>query len=93
MVECTACALVDLDLHLWPESDDLDFGAYEATSPAPIGMPDLVVMRYRPPHFVQLFSGGGYASGDYSHMCSTPATGFGRSSIRATRSSPPSPGA
>ena len=32
-------------------------------------MPDPVVMRYRPPHFVRLFSGG-YASGYYCYMWS-----------------------
>ena len=35
-----------------------------------IGMPAEIVMRHRSPHFLHVFSGGGYASGYYSYMWS-----------------------
>jgi peptidyl-dipeptidase Dcp len=69
-VEYTACALVDLDLHLLEDTETLDIGAFERASLARIGMPDAIVMRHRPAHFAHLFSGGGYASGYYSYMWS-----------------------
>ncbi len=69
-VEYTACALVDLDLHLLEDAETLDVGAFERESLARIGMPDAIVMRHRPPHFAHVFSGGGYASGYYSYMWS-----------------------
>ena len=69
-VEYTACALVDLDLHLLEDAETLDVGAFERESLARIGMPDAIAMRHRPPHFAHLFSGGGYASGYYSYMWS-----------------------
>jgi peptidyl-dipeptidase Dcp len=69
-VEYTACALVDLDLHLAPQTGDLDIGAFERASLERIGMPEAIVMRHRPPHFAHVFSGGGYASGYYSYMWS-----------------------
>ena len=67
-VEYTACALVDLDLHLSAETADLDITAFETERLARLGMPEAIVMRHRPPHFAHLFSGGGYASGYYSYM-------------------------
>ena len=69
-VEYTACALVDLELHLLPESPDLDITTFESESLARLGMPGAIVMRHRPPHFAHLFSGGGYAAGYYSYMWS-----------------------
>ena len=69
-IEYTACALVDLELHLLPEPNDLDIGAFERESLARLGMPAAIVMRHRPPHFAHLFSGGGYAAGYYSYMWS-----------------------
>jgi peptidyl-dipeptidase Dcp len=69
-VEYTACALVDLDLHLQEDADNLDIGRFEQESLARIGMPEAIVMRHRPPHFAHVFSGGGYASGYYSYMWS-----------------------
>ncbi len=78
-VEYTACALVDLDLHLEEGTEDLDIGSFEQESLARIGMPEAIVMRHRLPQFAHLFSGGGYASGYYSYMWSEvlDADGFG----------------
>jgi peptidyl-dipeptidase Dcp len=67
-IEYTACALVDLELHLSSDPEALDIGAFEAATLAGLGMPEAIVMRHRPPHFAHLFSGGGYASGYYSYM-------------------------
>ncbi len=67
-IEYTACALVDLELHLLSEPEALDITAFEAAALDRLGMPDAIVMRHRPPHFAHLFSGGGYASGYYSYM-------------------------
>jgi peptidyl-dipeptidase Dcp len=69
-VEYTACALVDLDLHLLDSADDLDIGAFERQALEKIGMPEAIVMRHRPPHFAHIFSGGGYAAGYYSYLWS-----------------------
>ena len=69
-VEYTACALVDLDLHLQGSADDLDITEFERESLRKIGMPDAIVMRHRPTHFSHLFSGDHYAAGYYSYMWS-----------------------
>jgi len=69
-IEYTACALVDLELHLLREPDDLDITVFETASLARLGMPEAIVMRHRLPHFAHLFSGGGYAAGYYSYMWS-----------------------
>ena len=69
-IEYTACALVDLELHLLAEPNDLDITAFETASLARLGMPAAIVMRHRPPHFAHLFAGGGYAAGYYSYMWS-----------------------
>ena len=69
-VEYVASALVDLDIHLQPTTQDFDIGAFEQASLARIGMPAEIVMRHRPTHFGHIFSGGGYASAYYSYMWS-----------------------
>lgn len=69
-VEYTACALVDLDVHLLTETAGLDVSAYEAEALERIGMPDAITMRHRVPHFAHAFAGDGYSSGYYSYMWS-----------------------
>jgi peptidyl-dipeptidase Dcp len=69
-VEYVASALVDLAFHLAPEPDKIDPAAFEADVLAQIGMPAEIGMRHRSPHFLHVFSGGGYASGYYSYMWS-----------------------
>ncbi len=70
IVEYTACALVDLDIHAVPEPGTLDIDAFEKKALAAIDMPAEIVMRHRLPHFSHLFSGGGYAAGYYSYLWS-----------------------
>jgi peptidyl-dipeptidase Dcp len=68
-VEYTASALVDLDLHLLEAANDLDITAHEKSVLDKMGMPEVMVMRHRSPHFQHIFSGG-YAAGYYSYLWS-----------------------
>jgi peptidyl-dipeptidase Dcp len=70
VVEFTASALVDLELHSTPDSTALDVSAFERKALDAIHMPAEIVMRHRLPHFQHLFSGGGYAAAYYSYMWS-----------------------
>ncbi len=69
-VEYTSSALVDLDLHLMPSTDDVDVIQFERAALERIGMPATMVMRHRTPHFQHIFAGDGYASGYYSYLWS-----------------------
>jgi peptidyl-dipeptidase Dcp len=69
-VEYVASALVDLAFHLAPSPEAIDPAAFEADVLARIGMPAEIGMRHRSPHFLHVFSGGGYAAGYYSYMWS-----------------------
>ncbi|HMJ40744.1 MAG TPA: M3 family metallopeptidase, partial [Pseudolabrys sp.] len=70
IIEYTASALVDLDIHAVPEPGTLDIDAFERKALAAIQMPAEIVMRHRLPHFQHLFSGGGYAAAYYSYLWS-----------------------
>lgn len=69
-VEYTSSALVDLDVHLAPESDDTDVLAMEQQTLERIEMPSAIAMRHRVPHFSHIFSGDHYAAGYYSYLWS-----------------------
>ncbi|MFN3130785.1 M3 family metallopeptidase [Roseibium sp.] len=69
-VEYTACALLDLELHLLDDPSSFDQVAFEKAELAKIGMPKAITMRHRIPHFQHVFSGDGYSSGYYSYMWS-----------------------
>ena len=69
-VEYLACALVDMGLHS-PAYDGTEHPrAFEERMLADIGMPREIAMRHRPPHFLHVFAGSGYAAGYYSYMWS-----------------------
>jgi peptidyl-dipeptidase Dcp len=70
IVEYTASALVDLDIHAVLEPGTLDIDAFERKALDAIQMPAEIVMRHRLPHFQHLFSGGGYAAAYYSYLWS-----------------------
>jgi peptidyl-dipeptidase Dcp len=70
IVEYTASALVDLELHSVLEPGTLDIDAFERKALDAIHMPAEIVMRHRLPHFQHLFSGGGYAAAYYSYLWS-----------------------
>ncbi|MEP2435266.1 MAG: M3 family metallopeptidase, partial [Roseibium sp.] len=69
-VEYTACALVDLEIHLLTEAGDLDVTNFEKKTLQAIDMPDAITMRHRVPHFAHAFAGDGYSAGYYSYMWS-----------------------
>ncbi|NVK32902.1 MAG: M3 family metallopeptidase [Rhodobacteraceae bacterium] len=69
-LEYTACALLDLEMHLLPSGKDLDVSAYEKQALDTIGMPKSITMRHRIPHFAHAFAGDGYSAGYYSYMWS-----------------------
>lgn len=69
-VEYTACALVDLELHLLKDTEALDVASFERDALNKIGMPNAITMRHRIPHFAHLFAGDGYSAGYYSYMWS-----------------------
>ncbi len=70
IVEYTASALVDLDIHAVEEPGTLDIDAFERKTLDALQMPAEIVMRHRLPHFQHLFSGGGYAAAYYSYLWS-----------------------
>jgi peptidyl-dipeptidase Dcp len=69
-VEYTSCALLDLELHLMPDSSGLDVDRFEHDALTRLNMPSVIPMRHRLPHFTHVFSGDGYASGYYSYLWS-----------------------
>jgi peptidyl-dipeptidase Dcp len=70
-VEYVASALIDLDIHLRPATDQgFDIGRFEQAALARIGMPGEIVMRHRPAHFEHIFAGNGYAAAYYSYLWS-----------------------
>lgn len=70
-VEYLASAIVDLELHETARADsELDIDAAERDVLSRIEMPAEIVLRHRPPHFLHLFAGSGYAAGYYSYMWS-----------------------
>ncbi len=69
-VEYLASALVDLDFHTKPAREATDPAAFERAALGRIDMPAEIVMRHRTPHFLHIFTGGGYAAAYYSYMWS-----------------------
>ena len=67
-VEFLGSAFVDMDFHALETAEDIDAGAFEKATAEKIGMPNEIAMRHRPPHFLHVFAGDGYASGYYSYM-------------------------
>jgi peptidyl-dipeptidase Dcp len=70
-VEYVASALVDLAIHVRPETDQVfDIGAFEEAVLARIGMPDEIVVRHRPTQFQHIFAGDTYAAAYYCYLWS-----------------------
>lgn len=67
-VEYLASALVDLEVHDGPPSEDAVAAQSEVLER--IGMPPAIRMRHAVPHFAHVFSGDGYAAGYYSYLWS-----------------------
>jgi peptidyl-dipeptidase Dcp len=69
-VEYVASAIIDMDLHEQAGTEtDIDIDAAESRALARIGMPEEIVLRHRPAHFLHLFAGS-YAAGYYSYLWS-----------------------
>lgn len=68
-VEYTACALLDMAFHEAAVAPD-DPTEFEASYLKQRDMPEAIAMRHRPPHFLHIFSGEGYAAGYYAYMWS-----------------------
>jgi len=69
-VEYTSCALVDQALHSLPQEaiDSLDLATFEREELERLHMPEGIVMRHRPPHFLHLFASSGYAAMYYVYQ-------------------------
>ncbi|WP_455480889.1 M3 family metallopeptidase [Bartonella sp. B12(2025)] len=65
-VEFISSALVDMAFHQGKTVTDPT--VFEVQELEKLQMPDAIIMRHRPPHFMHVFSGDGYAAGYYSYM-------------------------
>lgn len=70
-VSYTSSALVDMALHSVSDSqelDQLDISVFEQDTCDKLGVPAIIGMRHRLPHFLHLFADDGYAAGYYVYM-------------------------
>lgn len=74
-IEYTACALIDMALHMvddydahGPDGKPFDLRAFEEQELERLGMPQGIVMRHRPTHFQHLFSTSHYAAGYFVYL-------------------------
>jgi peptidyl-dipeptidase Dcp len=68
--EYLASAFVDMDFHLSAPGVAPEAAAVEIQTRSQMGLPEEVVLRHRPPHFLHIFSGDHYAAGYYSYLWS-----------------------
>jgi peptidyl-dipeptidase Dcp len=69
-IEYTICALLDMALHQVEnyDEDTFDLVAFEKQELERLGMPQGIVMRHRPAHFMHLFASEMYAAGYYVYL-------------------------
>ncbi|WP_175868512.1 M3 family metallopeptidase [Bartonella gabonensis] len=67
-VEFISSALVDMAFHQGETVTDPTI--FEHKELEKLQMPDTIIMRHRPPHFMHVFAADGYAAGYYSYMWS-----------------------
>jgi peptidyl-dipeptidase Dcp len=69
-IEYTICALLDMALHQVEnyDADTFDLVAFEKQELERLGMPQGIVMRHRPAHFLHLFASEMYAAGYYVYL-------------------------
>lgn len=69
-IEYTICALLDMALHSIEDYDESSFDLlqFEQSELHRLGMPQGIVMRHRPPHFLHLFASEMYAAGYYVYL-------------------------
>jgi peptidyl-dipeptidase Dcp len=68
MVEYTASALIDLELHRERAPEAFDATRFERDFLDRMAVPKEIGLRHRLPHFQHLFAGGGYAAGYYAYL-------------------------
>jgi peptidyl-dipeptidase Dcp len=64
-IEYTICALLDMAMHQIDNYDDFDLIEFEKKELERLGMPQGIVMRHRPAHFLHLFASEYYSAGYY----------------------------
>ena len=67
-IEYTICALVDMAIHQVEDYDDFDLAEFEKKELERLGMPQGIVMRHRPAHFLHLFASEMYSAGYYVYL-------------------------
>ncbi|KAL7543782.1 hypothetical protein ACHAXR_013089 [Thalassiosira sp. AJA248-18] len=68
-IEYTACAMLDIALHTLSDyNDEFDLAKFEQDYLKEQGMPQGIIMRHRPAHFLHLFASSSYASGYYVYQ-------------------------
>jgi len=67
-IEYTICALMDMKLHQIEDYSDFNMSEFEKNELARLGMPQGIVMRHRPAHFLHLFCSSSYAAGYYVYL-------------------------
>lgn len=67
-IEYTSCALLDMLLHQVDDYEDFDISKFEKEQLERLGMPQGIVMRHRPAHFLHLFASTMYAAGYYGEF-------------------------
>lgn len=67
-IEYVSCALLDIALHSLSNYDSFDLAQFEKDYLEEIGMPQGIIMRHRPAHFLHLFASSSYASGYYVYL-------------------------
>lgn len=61
-------ALLDMQLHALTDLQGFEAGRFEREACGTLGVPAIVGLRHRLPHFQHLFTGDGYAAGYYVYM-------------------------
>src|SRR5690606_14214386 len=72
--EYLSAARVDMKMHLEASRGPIDPREFEKRTLEELGMPQEIVMRHRPQHFLHLFSGDSYSAGYYSYLWSDVLT-------------------
>ena len=67
-IEYTACALLDMAMHMQQDYDNFDLKKFEDAELARLQMPQGIIMRHRPTHFLHLFASAHYAAGYYVYL-------------------------
>jgi peptidyl-dipeptidase Dcp len=67
-IEYTACALLDMLIHQVEDYENFDLSKFEADQMVRLGMPQGIIMRHRPAHFLHLFASTMYAAGYYGEF-------------------------